>query len=171
VAATVARRLFHGAGDTMLRVVMIVSMLVSMNALTALSSRIPHAMSSDGLLPPALRRVNTVGTPVPALGVSVLMTLAFILSNTFDSALALLAFFIAFNFALAIAGVFRLRLREPDAPRPFRVPGYPVVPAVALLGSVAFLCATVWGDPARSAAAIGLLAVSVPLARLAKRKA
>ena len=80
-------------------------MLVSVNALTSIYSRIPHAMSSDRLLPPALRKVNSRGTPVPSLCLSVLMTLAFILSNTFDSALALLAFFMIFNYALAFVGI------------------------------------------------------------------
>jgi len=56
-----------------------------------------------------------------------------------------------------------MRKREPDAPRPYRVWGYPFTPAIALAGSVAFLAGAVAGDTKRSVYALLLLALSWPV--------
>jgi basic amino acid/polyamine antiporter, APA family len=169
VAATAAARLFGPNGDTIIRVLMIVSLIAAVNALQLMASRIPYAMGRDGLLPARLTRVNTGGTPVTALFTGTAIALAFIATNTFDTVLALLAFFFVANYALSFASVFVLR-REPDVPRPFRVPGYPWVPGIALAGSVAFLVAAVLGDRANSVRALALLALSLPVYLLVRRK-
>jgi basic amino acid/polyamine antiporter, APA family len=142
---------------------MIISLIAAVNALQLMASRIPYAMGRDGLLPARLTRVNPGGTPVTALFTGTAIALAFIATNTFDTVLALLAFFFVANYALSFASVFVLRRREPDVPRPFRVPGYPWVPGIALLGSVAFLVAAVLGDRANSVRALALLALSLPV--------
>jgi APA family basic amino acid/polyamine antiporter len=143
-------------------------MLASVNALLLMSSRVPFAMSREHLMPGALGGVNAGGTPVPAMLVSMLVGLAFATSGALDRLLALLAFFFVANYVLTFVSLFRLRALEPDAPRPFRVPGYPWVPGVALLGSAVFLAAAVWGDRTNSAIAVGLVAVSWPLYRVAR---
>jgi basic amino acid/polyamine antiporter, APA family len=163
VAATAAARLFGPAGDTVIRVLMIISLIAAVNALQLMASRVPFAMSRDGLLPAGLQRVNAGGTPVFSLLLTSAVALLFIATNTFDTALALLAFFFVANYALCFVAVFVLRVREPDAPRPFRVPGYPWVPAIALAGSLAFLVGALFGDRANSFRALALLAASLPV--------
>jgi basic amino acid/polyamine antiporter, APA family len=171
VAATAAARLFGPWGDTVIRILMIVSLVAAVNALQLMASRVPFALSRDGLLPAGLSSVNRGGTPVPALLLGTAVALAFIATNTFDTALALLAFFFVANYAICFAVVFVMRRREPDAPRPFRVPGYPWVPGLALAGSVAFLVGAVLGDRANSLRALGLLAASLPIYLVFRRRA
>jgi len=163
VAATVASRLFGPGGDTVLRIVMLVSLLASINALQLMASRVPFAMSKDGMLPAVFQRVNPGGTPVPALLAGTVLALVFITTNTFQTVLALLAFFFVSNYALTFTGLFVLRRRAPDAMRPFRVPGYPWVPGLALLGSLAFLVAALIGDRTNSLIALAMLALSWPV--------
>ncbi|CAN5876512.1 amino acid permease [soil metagenome] len=163
VAATVASRLFGPAGDTVIRVLMIVSLIAAVNALQLMASRVPFAMSRDGFLPALLQRVNAGGTPVPAMLLSTAVAVLFIATNTFDTALALLAFFFVANYALCFIAVFLLRVREPDTHRPFRIPGYPWVPGIALVGSLAFLVAALVGDRTNSVRALMLLAASLPV--------
>jgi APA family basic amino acid/polyamine antiporter len=170
VAASAAVRLFGQRGDTVLRVVMIVSLIASVNALQLMASRVPFAMSRDALLPSILHRVNRGGTPVPALFASTSIALACIATNTFDTVLALLAFLFVSNYALTFTGLFMSRHRTPGAVRPFRVPGYPYVPAVALAGSVAFMVAAVLSDPTNSALAVILVVISWPVYRLVRRR-
>lgn len=165
VAATMASRLFGPGGDTVLRILTVVSLFASVNALLLMGSRIPYAMSCDGQLPPLWSRVNTGGTPLPSLLATAAVALAFIVTGTFDTVLALLAFFFVANYFLAFTAVFVKRRGEPDAPRPFRVPGYPLVPALALIGSLLFLVAAVWSDRTHSLIAIALLAGSWPVWR------
>ena len=137
VAATAASRLMGPSGDTILRVLMIVSLTAAVNALQLMASRVPHAMSRDRLLPSLLGRVNAGGTPVPSLFAGTAVALVFVVTNTLDTVLALLAFFFVANYALTFTSFFVLRHRDPDAPRPFKVPAYPWPPLVALLGSLA----------------------------------
>jgi APA family basic amino acid/polyamine antiporter len=169
VAATVARRLFGPQGDTVLRVVMMVSLLASVNALMLMASRVPHAMSRDGLLPAVLARVNAGGTPGTALVASAVIALVGIATNTVNTVLALLAFLFVANYALTFAALFVSRRRRPHAARPFRVPGYPLVPALALGGSLAFMAAALVSDRTNSLIAIAMVASSLPLYRLMQR--
>lgn len=169
VAASAAVRLFGPTGDTVLRVVMIVSLIASVNALLLMASRIPFAMSRDRLLPSALGNVNPGGTPVPALWTSVAVALVLIATNTFDSVLAMLAFLFVGNYAVTFVAFFVMRKREPDAPRPFRVPAHPVIPALALIGSLAFLVAAVASDTTNSLLALALVGISWPVYRFLRR--
>lgn len=171
VAATVATRLFGPMGDTVLRVLMIVSLIAAVNANQLMASRVPYAMSRDRLLPSILQRVNPGGTPVAALLAGTVLALVFIATGTFDTVLALLAFFFVANYALAFTALFVLRRREPDAVRPFRVPAYPWVPGMALVGSLAFLVAAVLGDRSNSILALMLLALSWPVYWIQRRSA
>ncbi len=169
VAATAAAHVFGPRGDTIIRVLMIISMVAAVNACQLMASRVPLAMSRDGLLPEGVTRVNAGGTPVPALALGTLAALAFIATGTFDAVLALLAFFFVANYALSFVSLFVLRRREPDLERPFRVPGYPWLPAIALVGSVAFLVGAVLGDRTNSLRALALLALSLPAYLWARR--
>lgn len=165
VAATMARRLFGPGGDTVLRILTVISLFASVNALLLMGSRIPYAMSRDRQLPPLWNRVNVGGTPLPSLLATTAVALVFIVSGTFETVLALLAFFFVANYVLAFSALFVKRRREPDAARPFHVPGYPLVPALALAGSLLFLVAAVWSDRAHSLLALALLALSWPAYR------
>ena len=169
VAATVASRLFGPTGDTVLRILMIVSLLATVNALQLMASRIPYAMSRDRMLPPLLQRVNPGGTPVPALIAGTLIALAFIATGSFDTVLALLAFFFVANYAMVFTALFVKRRRASDARRPFRVPLYPWIPAIALIGSLLFLAGAVWSDLHNSLIALLILALTWPL-YLAQRR-
>ena len=169
VAASAAARMFGPRGDTVLRIVMILSLIASVNALVLIASRIPFAMSRDGLLPAALQRVNPGGTPVPALWSTVLITLGLVATNTFNTMVALLAFMFVANYAVTFTTFFVMRWREPSAPRPFRVPLYPVVPGLALLGSLAFIGVSLSSDTRNSLFALALVGISWPMYRLFTR--
>lgn len=169
VAASAAARMFGPNGDTVLRLVMVLSLLASVNALVLMASRIPFAMSRDSLLPAALQRVNPGGTPVPALWTSVAVALGLIATNTFGTMVALLAFMFVANYAMTFVTFFVMRKRYPDVARPFRVPLYPLVPALALLGSLAFIGVSLASDTRNSLFALGLVGISWPVYRLLRR--
>ncbi len=171
VAATVAAKLFGPDGDTLLRVLMIVSLLAAVNANQLMASRVPFAMSREGFLPKTLMRVNAGGTPTAALLAGTCVALLFIATNTFDTVLALLAFFFVANYALSFTSLFVLRRREPDLPRPFRVPFYPWIPGIALCGSFAFLVGGFLTDTANSLWGLGLVGLSAPVYLVLRRKA
>jgi basic amino acid/polyamine antiporter, APA family len=102
--------------------------------------RILFAMARDGLLPPAFARVHprfqtpSFGTIVTGVFVAISPSLI-----TEDQALELTSIGTLFAFLLVALGVIALRMREPERPRPFRCPGYPVTPALAALACVGLM--------------------------------
>jgi basic amino acid/polyamine antiporter, APA family len=168
VAATAAREVFGPIGETLVRVVVILSLFSAASAILLMGSRIIHAMSEDGLFWKLMRRVSMGGSPIPALVLTALLTTGLVVSGTFDQVLAVTAFFFVLNYLLSFVSVLVLRRTEPDTPRPYRAWGYPVIPWLLVLVAVAFLAGNVIGDPLNTRWALGLLALSYPAFRLLK---
>jgi APA family basic amino acid/polyamine antiporter len=169
--AHAAQVVFGALGDPMVRALMIISMLSGINAYHLMASRVLFAMSRDGVVSQRACAVNEGGTPTVALALSTAVAVMFILgSETFGEVIAVLAFFFVANYTLSFASLFVLRRTMPDAPRPYRAWGYPFTPAIALIGSVAFLAGAVAGDTRRSVWALALLAASYPAWRVLRMK-
>jgi basic amino acid/polyamine antiporter, APA family len=169
-AGEAANAIFGVHGDTIFRSLTIVSMLSGINALHLMATRVVFAMSRDGLFTKKAATVNEGGTPTVSLFLSALVAVLFILlGQRFDVVITVLAFFFVANYILSFISLFVLRLREPEKPRPYRAWGYPVTPALPLIGSLLFLAGAVAADTRHSLYALLLLAVSYPVFLLMKR--
>jgi len=166
VAATAVKALFGERGDLVIRSLVLLSILGGINALLLMAPRILLAISRDRLLPTRFETVNAGGTPAVGHWASVGVAVGFIVSGTFNRVLALCAFFFVATYTLSLLSVFALRRKEPDTPRPFRVPGFPFTPGLALLVSVTFLVGSVVTDWGHSWQSLLLLALSFPVYRL-----
>ena len=168
-AGAAAQVIFGGYGDTVFRLLTIVSMLSAINALHLMATRVLYAMSRDGLFVRKAAHVNVGGTPTIALFVSTTVAVLFIVfGRTFERVITVLAFFFVANYTLSFISVFVLRRREPEKERPYRAWGYPWTAALALLGSVLFLVGAVASDTRNSVYALILLAASYPVFRVVK---
>jgi APA family basic amino acid/polyamine antiporter len=175
-----AARIFGRYGDDVIRSIMIVSMLSSMNANQIFCTRTLHAMSCDGLFFSRAARVNKGGTPVLALFLSTIAGVLFLLTGTFERVIDMLAFFFVANYTLSYASLFVLRKREPEMARPYRAWGYPWTTGIALTASVVFLIASIVTDlqgslatghywpPSPAVLALGVLILSYPVFRVLK---
>jgi amino acid transporter len=161
-AASVAEHLFGIHGDTVLRLIMVVSLISAVNSGLLMAPRVIFAMSQDGLFWRAATEVNRGGTPDVALLINSVIAAAFIITGTFEAVVAKLAFFFVANYTLSFVSLFVLRIREPQSARPYRAWGHPVTTGIALVASVAFLIAAVVVDPKNSLYALALLALSIP---------
>jgi APA family basic amino acid/polyamine antiporter len=162
VAATAANEIFGAKGDTVIRILTIVSLLSALNAYQLMTSRVLHRLSVFGFLP-AADYVNRGGTPVIALFLSAAVCLAMVITGTLEIVLAVTAFFFVAQYALIFASVFILRRREPDAPRPFRAIGHPWTTGLVLLFSMGFLVGAFLTDTQNSIYSLILLGLSWPL--------
>lgn len=175
-----AEHIFGRYGDPVIRSVMIVSMLSSMNANQIFCTRTLHAMSCDGLFFSGASRVNKGGTPVMALFLSTVAGILFLLTGTFERVIDMLAFFFVANYTLSYASLSLLRRHEPDMPRPYRAWGYPWTTGIALLASAVFLIASIVTDmqgarasghfwpPSPAVLALAVLLLSYPVFRILK---
>lgn len=169
-AGRAAEVIFGAHGDTVFRVLTIVSMMSAINAYHLMSTRVLFAISRDRLFMKAGGRVNEGGTPTVALLLSAIVAVLFIVfGQTFGAVLTVLAFFFVANYTLSFISLFVLRRREPDKERPYRAWGHPWTTGLALAASLVFLAGAMVSDTKNSVYALILLAVSYPVFRLMKR--
>lgn len=162
VAATAAKAIFGGKGDTVIRVLTIVSLLSAVNAYQLMTSRVLHRLSVFGFVPGA-DYVNVGGTPVVALLLSAAACLVMVITGTLEIVLAVTAFLFVAQYALIFMTVFILRRREPEARRPFRAIGHPWTTGFVLALSIAFLVGAFLADTRNSIYSLILLAISWPI--------
>ena len=94
-----------------------------------------------------------------------------VLSGTFEQLLTYVVFMSWLWFALAALAIFAYRRREPDAPRPFRTPGYPVTPVLFVLAAMVIVLNTIVAQPVQSLIGLGLALVGIPAYFWWRRKA
>jgi APA family basic amino acid/polyamine antiporter len=155
---------FGPRGDLIVAAVAILTMPSAMNASLMSGTRTLFALARDGLVrTPFLTRVSATGTPRPALAVTVVLAVAFLMTGTVERLLAVVSFFYVANYVAAFLSVFVLRRREPGLPRPWRAWGHPWSTGIVLAGSLAFLAGSVAGDTRNSVIALVSIIASVPL--------
>lgn len=165
----VSQVLFGMNADTVVRIVMVLSLVSALMANLLMAPRVVFAMSTDGLFWRGAREVNRGGTPDVALLVSSIISAAFIVTGTFVDVTAKLAFFFVANYTLSFLTLFVLRRMEPETPRPYRAWGHPITTGLALLSSVVFLAGAIGMDTRNSLYAIALLFLSYPAYLLVRR--
>jgi len=165
---TAAERVFGAYGDTVIRSIIIISLISCINACQMFATRVLYAMSCDRLFFRVAASVNKGGTPVVALALSTGVGIAFTVSKQFSQVIDMLAFFFVANYTLSFISLFRLRSKEPEMKRPYRAWGYPWTTAIALISSVAFLIGAVFADRENTPWALGLLVAGYPIFRIMK---
>jgi APA family basic amino acid/polyamine antiporter len=169
VAGSAAREVFGVKGDTVLRSIMIISLLSAVNAFQLMASRVLYRLGALGFMPSA-EYVNRGGTPSVGLLLSTIVVLALVITGTFQLVLAITAFFFVANYVLTFGSLLILRKKEPDAPRPYRAKGHPWTTGGVFVLSVAFLLGAVAADTRNSLYSLVLLAFSWPLFLLVRPK-
>jgi len=167
--AAVGQMIVGPRGPNVVRAFMTVTLVSLIHATTLCASRILYAINRDGWGSIRLAYVNRGGTPATALFLSALVSLAFVVSGSFDRVLAVTSFVLVSKYLLLCLSVFILRRCEPSTPRPYRAFGYPYTTAVAVLGSVAFLFGSISADRRNSLYGCLVIVASYPVYRLARR--
>ena len=143
--------------------VILVSIASAANGLTLTLPRLFYAMAGDRLFFAKLAEVHPkLGTPAAAIVATALWSSVLVLSGTFEQLLTYVVFMSWVWFALAALSIFVLRRSEPDAPRPFRTPGYPVTPAVFVLSALIIVGNTVISQPVQSIIGLGITVAGIP---------
>ncbi len=163
IAEAAAQSLFGPAGGWLISAAVLVSIFGCLSATILYSSRIYVPMAADGLFFPALARIHErYRTPVTSLWTQSGWSVLLALSGSFEQ-LYTYVIFITFIFhAGTAAAVFVLRRQRPDAPRPYRTWGFPVVPALFIGACLLIVGNTLAEKPTESLWGLGLLALGLP---------
>jgi amino acid transporter len=144
--------------------VVLVSSISGLNGSMMTGPRIFFAMADQGLFFRAVARVSPeFRTPSIAIWLATALGVVFVLTSGFAQLANKFILGIWPFYALCVAGVFVLRRRRPEMPRPYRVPGYPVVPALFLLASFGMVANALLADPWNTGITLATIGVGVPV--------
>ena len=165
------RLLGERAGDIM-AIVAIISLAAGINAWTFAGPRVYFAMARDNAFFKSAARVHpTYKTPAASIIAQAILAIILILTGSLDSIANYVGFAITLFAGTAVAAVFVLRAREPNAPRPFKALGYPWTPAIFVLVSFAIVVNSFYSDPTVSFTGSAIILAGIPLYYFFRRRA
>jgi amino acid transporter len=164
VAADTMMALFGRVGVVLVSVFVMISSFSSLNGSMLASPRIFFAMADDGLFFEPIARVHPrFQTPYVAILLASVLGMGLVLSRSFEALTNTFVLAIWPFYALSVAAIYRLRRLRPDLPRPYRVVGYPVVPAVFILSVVGFVVNALINEPISTGITFALILAGIPI--------
>jgi APA family basic amino acid/polyamine antiporter len=164
IAAVEVVRTFLGTGGALaISALILLSTFNSTNTTILGAPRIYFAMAGDGLFFKSVGKVHAqYKTPSRALFLQVAWSSLLVFSGSFDALTDMLVFAAFIFYGAGALGVFVLRKRMPDTPRPFKVPWYPILPGFFVLFCIFLVGISILQDPMNALAGLGLMATGIP---------
>ncbi|MGA7340693.1 MAG: amino acid permease [Terracidiphilus sp.] len=164
-AAASAVAFAYGADAThFVSILILISILGAMNGMVLTGPRVYYAMALEGDFLPMLGRLDSrFHAPALAIIVQGIWAAALILLGSFQQLYTHVIFTAWIFYGLAVGGVIVLRVRFPHLARPFRAPGYPLIPLLFMLASAAVVVSTIVSQPRNAIAGILLMMLGIPV--------
>ncbi|HLX91651.1 MAG TPA: amino acid permease [Puia sp.] len=163
VAAVEAVNTFWGrAGEIFISLLIAATTMNTTHTTILISSRVYYAMALEGLFFSPVRHLNRKQVPYFSLWYQGIWGSVLVLSGTFDQLTDMVIFAVFIFYGATALGVFILRKKMPDAPRPYRVWAYPIVPAIVVLFSLLLFFNTIFARPREAAIGMVLMLTGVP---------
>ncbi len=171
IAAVEAVRSFWGTSGVMfISLLILVTTMGCLHASVITGARPYYAMSRERLFFSGIGKLNKHNVPGNSLLWQGIWASVLVLSGTFDQLTDMLIFAVYIFYGATAMGVFILRRRMPDAHRPYKVWGYPVVPAIFVLFCVGLFCNTIITRPREAAIGLILILAGIPVYFLLRKK-
>lgn len=170
IGFVVASHVFGEAGGRLTSIALAVLLISTISAMVLAGPRALQMVGQDLPSLSLLAKENASGIPVVAIGLQSALTLLFVVTATFDAILVFSGSVLALNTLFVVVGVVVLRRREPDLPRPFRMPWYPLPVIVYATITVWTLYYLVFERPAEMAFAAGVIASGWLFYRLSRAR-
>ena len=170
VGALSASYIFGTSGSVLANVSICVLLVSTISAMVMAGPRVLQVAGEDlpGLHSLAVR--TRAGSPLRAILLQQMLALGFVVTNSFEDVLSYAGFTLNLIALLTVSGVFVLRYTEPNLPRPYRVPGYPLTPAVFVLMNTVILVFVLNSRPGAGAAGLLTILAGAALVLLHKRR-
>jgi len=169
IGTIAADYIFGETGGRLVGAMLALLLVSSVSALTLAGPRALQAIGEDYRAMSWLGRSTAEGVPWVAILFQACIAIFFILTQTFEAILVFAGAMVAFNSLLAVIGVFILRWREPDLPRPYKTWGYPFVPLIYILITTVTLVSVVKARPLTGYSILGLIALGFVMWLLSER--
>lgn len=137
VAVAAANKIFPAYGTILIAVCIMISTFGCNNGLILAGARVFYTMANDGLFFKQVGKLNKFGVPAKALWVQCIACCLWCLSGKYGDLLDMISFVVVMFYMLTIIGIFILRKKQPNFPRPYKAVGYPILPILYLvMGSI-----------------------------------
>jgi basic amino acid/polyamine antiporter, APA family len=163
VAVEAANRIFPSFGTKMIAVLIMVSTFGCNNGLILAGARVYYSMAKDGLFFKQVGQLNKAAVPQFALWMQCIVASAWSLSGKYGQLLDMISFVVVLFYMLTIIGIFILRKKRPDADRPYKAFGYPVLPILYILMGAAFCLLLIIYKPEFTWPGLIIVLIGIPL--------
>jgi Amino acid transporters len=163
VAVAASNAIFGTEGAIVIAVMIMISTFGCNNGLILAGARVYYTMAKDGLFFKRTGRLNKHAVPEFGLWVQFAMASVLCLSGSYGDLLDMIAFVVVLFYALTILGIFVLRKKRPDAERPYKAFGYPVLPIVYIILALTFCIFLIQMKPLYAGIGLGIVLAGLPL--------
>jgi len=164
IAAIEAVKVFWGNnGALFMSILILITTLGCTNATILVSCRPYFAMAREGLFFSKVSQLNRHNAPANSLWFQGIWACLLVLSGTFDQLTDMIIFAVFIYYGATTLGVFILRKKMPEAKRPYKVFGYPIVPGIVILFCLVLFINTIFTRPREAAIGLVLMLTGVPM--------
>jgi basic amino acid/polyamine antiporter, APA family len=170
VGTAAAAMIFGKTAVAIMAILIIISTFGCNSGLILSGARVYYAMAKEGLFFQQAGELNQAGVPGKALWIQCFWTSILCLSGSYGALLDYLIFTALIFYAITIAGVFILRKKEPDAERPYKVIGYPLIPILYIFFASAIALILLYSKTTNAGMGLFIVLLGIPFYYLMKKK-
>lgn len=170
LAVAAANQVFGDNGKFAIAALIMISTFGCNNGLILAGARVYYTMSKDGLFFSKAGTLNKNGVPQWALWAQFVVASLLCLSGRYGDLLDMISFVVVIFYVLTIAGIFILRKKKPDAERPYKAFGYPLLPALYIIMGVSFCSLLIWFKPAFTWPGFIIVLIGIPIYYILKKR-
>jgi APA family basic amino acid/polyamine antiporter len=163
VAVAASNAIFGNIGTYVIAVMIMISTFGCNNGLILAGARVYYTMAKDGLFFKKTGELNKHDVPEFALWIQCAVASVLCLSGKYGDLLDMISFVVVLFYALTILGIFILRKKKPDADRPYKAFGYPVLPIMYILMAIAFCVLLIWYKPVYAGWGLAIVLAGIPI--------
>ncbi|HWI90781.1 MAG TPA: amino acid permease [Flavisolibacter sp.] len=163
VAVTASHVIFGNAGTAIIAVMIMISTFGCNNGIILAGARVYYTMAADGLFFKKIASLNHNSVPERALWLQCIFACVWCLSGRYGDLLDMISFVVVVFYMLTIAGIFILRRKRPDAERPYKAFGYPVLPLIYIVMGLSFCLLLIVYKPTYTWPGLIITLLGIPL--------
>ncbi|WP_423147241.1 APC family permease [Rubrolithibacter danxiaensis] len=163
VAVVASHAIFGNVGTVIIALMIMISTFGCNNGLILSGARVYYTMAKDGLFFEKTARLNKNAVPEFALWIQCVVASLLCLSGKYGDLLDMVSFVVVIFYVLTIAGIFILRNKRPDAERPYKAFGYPILPALYIIMGLTFCSLLIWFKPGFTWPGLIIVLIGLPI--------
>ena len=169
VAVAASHAIFGNAGTYVIAIMIMISTFGCNNGLIMAGARVYYTMAKDGLFFKRTGTLNKFSVPEFGLWIQALVAAILCLSGKYGDLLDMIAFVAVLFYVLTIFGIFILRIKRPDAERPYKAFGYPVLPIIYIVMGIAFCILLIIYKSTYTVYGFSIVLIGIPIYYIAQR--